>query len=856
MSPSDFGELKCTSRVRLFPLPLLIMAPVRVESSPSRSARIRYQRKVNRGILAITNRCIHTLNRMYSSSTPEPSLTQPPSASAASSLRSPPISHDHCQPVNSTSASSAPLPSGTRPVRVPRVCNPSPTSRSKRSLPVASSLPSTIIPSTFASRRQSRLLGHIWSSCASFALRARTIHLTTDEVTDTKTANVWDILASLPHDPHNDVHHRDLPNHSAPSSRMTSAAHPHTGQPSRVEPNRHIPTSTSTDPFDDLALLASVSTHSSASTAVVPLIASRVALPDQLNIVPLISVLPPDLAAQYADPAHGASLMRPELEIFALNQSAPLKPPRVAGSRSEYVRLIGRMVGVGMSSFTSQPKCVNGVFAVGKDEESDRLIIDAQPANRLFADPPHVALPDPSHLVQLRIPEGFVLCVGKSDLSNYYHHLGLPAWMQPYFALPPLTVAELASIGIQSSVPLYPMCLTLPMGFSHAVFLANTSHEFVVYSSGALSREDNLLRLVSPDVDSTRAVHGIVIDDFFLFSLNLELAQRIFDRVLAAYRAAGFVVKPSKVVHPTTRPVKVIGFMIARDPVGHTTIQLSIESALELARVTLAVLERGQVSGLGLAHVIGRWTWSMLLRRPSLAVLQHVYRYVEVAGRRRFTLWPSVRRELWMLLGLLPLLHARFDVPTFRHLIATDASELGGGVVCTAITPQLNQRVWPICSSRAHAYMQTICNALALNGHLSDLPPLLVQPSSAYTAFYTDVLASRWSTIISSGWLLPEHINVLELRAVLLAIHWLLSYPSSHLSRVYLLVDSTVALFALWKGRSSSAQLLLILRKINALLLASGVSLLTGWIPSGVNPADRPSRVIASTSRPGASIAS
>jgi hypothetical protein len=61
---------------------------------------------------------------------------------------------------------------------------------------------------------------------------------------------------------------------------------------------------------------------------------------------------------------------------------------------------------------------------------------------------------------------------------------------------------------------------------------------------------------------------------------------------------------------------------------------------------------------------------------------------------------------------------------------------------------------------------------------------------------------------------------------------------------VYLLVDSMVAFFTLWKGRSSSPKLLLVLRKISALLLASGVMLLPGWIPSEVNPADAPSRLL------------
>jgi hypothetical protein len=503
------------------------------------------------------------------------------------------------------------------------------------------------------------------------------------------------------------------------------------------------------------------------------------------------------------------------------------------------------MLQQGMLSFTANPKAVNGVFTVGKDAESDRLIIDAQPANRLFIDSPHVSLPDPSHLVQLRVPKGSLMFVGKSDLSNYYHHLGLPEWMQPYFALPPLTAVELTSLGLDPTMN-HPMCVTLPMGFSHAVLLAQSCHEHVVYSSGALRREDGLLRLSSPDVTSDRAVHGIVIDDFFLFSLNRALACRIFRRVLDAYRAAGFVVKPSKVIEPTDQPVKVIGFMFEHSADNdQTTVSLSADASLELARVTLASLACGQLTGLGLAHLIGRWTWCMLLRRPSLAVLQHCYRYIEVADRRRFTIWPSVRRELWMLLGLLPLLHARLDMPTFKHAVATDASELGAGVVCSQVTPEMDRHIWQLCSSRAHATMQTLVNAAANRDESIDeeSSPALHRAAQHYSAFYAAVVADRWSTIVSSPWRSPEHINALELRAALLSLHWLLSYPSAHSSRVYLLVDSTVALFALWKGRSSSPRLLVILRKISALLLASGTTLLPGWLPSAVNPADRPSRL-------------
>jgi peptidoglycan/LPS O-acetylase OafA/YrhL len=56
-----------------------------------------------------------------------------------------------------------------------------------------------------------------------------------------------------------------------------------------------------------------------------------------------------------------------------------------------------------------------------------------------------------------------------------------------------------------------------------------------------------------------------------------------------------------------------------------------------------------------------------------------------------------------------------------------------------------------------------------------------------------------------------------------------------------------VTYYALWKGRCTSPQLLLLLRRVNALLLASGMLLLPGWLPSEINPADAPSRAYIPT---------
>lgn len=760
MSAAAQGGTTFQHRARLFPLPLLaaVVCPPRISSS-----RARLRARLQRTIVAVTNRCICTLNRLYS----------PPSFQHSS------------QPDNNLSCF---------------CCR----------------------PSDHSSTAQLRTLAHLREQCAAFVLKARTWAVHHSPTCDI-SPSVLDLLASIPSAAGGQF--------TAPASSASIASHD---------------SSLQVDGPHSLSALPSSSAFSSAATAVVPLIAERISLPRQLTIVPMLDVLPPGVSAQYSEAA-SAALLRSSTAVLTMNFIKPLRRPRVAGSRSEYVRLIARMVEQGMVAFTGAPKAINGVFAVAKDDVSDRLIIDAQPANRLFVDSPHVSLPGPSHLVQMCIPAGRIMYTGKTDLSDYYHHLGVPEWMQPYLALPPLTPAELLACGLPLGAA-YPMCVTLPMGFSHAVFLAQTAHEHVVYSSGALSREHGLLRLASPMVSDDRALHGIVIDDFFTFSLSRDVAECTVQRVLAAYLAAGFIVKQSKVVMPTSAPVKVIGFDIDG---AQATIRLPAMSELSLVRCTLAVLRAPTVTGSTLAHIVGRWTWVMMLRRSTLAVLQHVYRYCRVAQHRPFTLWRSVRRELCMLLGLLPVLNAHLDAPYFHRAIASDASELAGGVVTTSLTPQLHRQLWPLCSDRHHAVQQAKHNAQCsrpvstdVRARALELLELPAAETAHFDAFYAVVGDVPWRTIVSTPWSGVEHINVLELRAALLAVHWALSYPSALNSRVYLLLDSTVAFFTLWKGRSSSPALLLVLRKISALLLSSGLSLLPGWVPSAVNPADAPSRLL------------
>jgi len=147
--------------------------------------------------------------------------------------------------------------------------------------------------------------------------------------------------------------------------------------------------------------------------------------------------------------------------------------------------------------------------------------------------------------------------------------------------------------------------------------------------------------------------------------------------------ACGLAVKAKKVVTPTCDPVEVLGLEFSG---REHTIGVSVPKLETLRRDTFdLILSGAPISGYQLSHLVGRWLWAMLVNRPSLSVFAAVYRFIEIAQRRTFTLWPSAAMELAVAVGLAPLLVSHLSAPDFPTIIATDASETGRGVV--AFTP-------------------------------------------------------------------------------------------------------------------------------------------------------------------------
>lgn len=86
------------------------------------------------------------------------------------------------------------------------------------------------------------------------------------------------------------------------------------------------------------------------------------------------------------------------------------------------------------------------------------------------------------------------------------------------------------------------------------------------------------------------------------------------------------------------------------------------------------------------------------------------------------------------------------------------------------------------------------------------------------------------------------HINALELAAILDLCRKLARKKEDHDKRRLLLVDNQSVLSIIARGRTSSARMQGPLTRLAAVLLATGMTLVLGWVQSALNPADGPSR--------------
>jgi hypothetical protein len=546
------------------------------------------------------------------------------------------------------------------------------------------------------------------------------------------------------------------------------------------------------------------------TTTSMPLEAKRVSLPADPGGVDLLSVLPLEVAARYA--TENQDLFTPVEDR--------IKPKSVClvQSDSDYIAIVRRMHSLGMVTFMTDPAVVNGVFATPKADNKQRLVVDARPANSVFVDAPPLELPTPDLLSKLEARPDQTVFVAKNDLDNFYHRLRIPVWMQKYFSLPPVRASDISQAladEFGADTKCFPCCTTLPMGWSHSAYVAQMAHEHIIETSTSLARADRISKTL--DFKLNRLRWMVYIDDFILFGPSDKISPTALRQLQIEYvqalTAVGLPPKPSKEVQPSADGVECVG--IDFDGTALTAGLHPIKLHL-LAGRTETFLRRGFCSGVEMSRLIGHWGWACMCRREAFSIFSAVYRFIEVADKKTFDIWPSVQRELRMAMDLAPMLFSSLDSTWFETTIATDASGTGQGVVAAECP---HDDIQFMAQMRVPDFSKELDRTM-----------------------HPTLTKARWRDIVAAPWRNPEHINVLELRALDTGVRWLASRPSTLGTRVLVWSDSSVVVCAVRKGRSSSHDLLRRLRSLTATLLVHNLKLYCNWIPTEVNPADGPSR--------------
>ncbi len=530
-----------------------------------------------------------------------------------------------------------------------------------------------------------------------------------------------------------------------------------------------------------------------------------------------------------------------------------------------FAGFVGRLVAADIVELGLEPPVERvEMFFVGKKDGRLRMVVDCRRSNCWFATPDKVRLCTAEALTRIELEQDAELHVSSADLKDAFYHFELPHVLRPYFGLRhlragDLDLSEVGGVRVRATDRVYPRLKVLPMGWSHALWWCQTIHQKVVSSVGATSESCLEDRSAVPD---GACMHLEYVDNFVVLGTNKQRVDSLASAGVQALRDKGLVVHEEESVSGHDGAIKVLGWQFNGSqlrPLPHRVwrVRLAIQQLLRI----------GVACGQQLEKVIGHAAFICLGRREALSIFGETYTFIQKHYKWRHRLWSSVRRELQIFCGVLPLIWRELSMEWDPEVIAVDASNWGLGTTACNFPPQ-EIRELGRHSERWRFESETFRNpratALGLDiGSTSDearalqwasaygeevrpLEPIrVVEPKieeDRFTQVPFKVMQKPWKVVGRYRWKRQEGMPVLEARASLHAVKHALRRYQGFGRRHLVLSDSISAICALDRGRGKRFGMRRVTQQVGALLLGSGSSCCFRWIPSEWNPADGPSR--------------
>ncbi len=492
-----------------------------------------------------------------------------------------------------------------------------------------------------------------------------------------------------------------------------------------------------------------------------------------------------------------------------------------------------------------------GAFTVWKKNGKQRLVIDARLANMHFEVPEKVKLATGSTFSRIEVDEGPEVEVGGVDIADAFYHIELIPQLRSYFSLPgckaeDVGVTRINGESVKPSMIIYPQLKVVPMGWSHALWICQVAHQFIVDRNPVVNPR---LRCVDrePVPDLQDYIHTQYVDNFVAISQTPGKARLLAEKIGVDLQQHGLP------THPVEASVgfETLGWLFTS---GHPKVSITSARLWRLRLATLELLKVKRCNGKLVERLVGHYTFAGLLQRGVLSVFQATYVFIRKHYDGEVELWPEVSRELRWAAALLCLVKRDLAAKWSNRVHASDASMWGRGVVATErnlddirTLAKVNDR-WRFSVDEEATFLK---NDLVKDYAGLDVETLqpdddgssrVTKGASEFQEVPLGFIGEDWKKVDSSKWDRTEPIPILEGRCVV----WLLQHLSrsqKNLGKKHLLLtDSMSVVLALSKGRSSTRSMNRICRQVAAVELMTGMQLSLRWIPSELNPADFPSR--------------